>query len=510
MTRSEINEKISLNEFDGEKLISKFRIVIAFFFAAGVPVVSLMRSLKGEIPFPPSAFICCSVFMIYSIAVFIYLRNRKSVAPVYKYICVIIDMLIHTASVWIGCTYPHIAPAVGFLSTWALFFIVLIMIGAFRYSVRCAYFSGLFAGFCYLLAVIINAKNIDLPYYLIISGNSIKVSFPVFHEIFRVIAMMITGLITGFACKRHLIVFSGMLETQSGAAETASTTVEQTRGMAKTIQKSTDEIFISSKSIFTTANNQAASIQEIESTVDENTKIAKDIADKIFNIAGIAAKMENDVIHGFSILERNIEQLKDIKEKNDTVISEVDSLENKISKIHDIVKNITNITDQTKVIAFNAALEAASAGENGKRFAVVASEVNRLADDIASLTKQIREQVEEIHSSSSLKISSEESAKNIADGNNLIIELENIFREIRSGAEITSAQAQLITNSTQKQLNSSKYINLSITDISKGLSNFINSTRAATSSADDLNNMTDHLGALLNKESDFSENREAS
>jgi methyl-accepting chemotaxis protein len=289
-----------------------------------------------------------------------------------------------------------------------------------------------------------------------------------------------------------------MIESQAGAAEAALATVEQTRSMAKTIKKSTNDIFFSSKDIFTTANNQAASIQEIESTINENTQIAGDISEKTASVSTIASRMENDVIHGFSVLERNVDQLEDIKKKNDGVITGIVNLGNKILKIRDIVKNINTITDQTKVIAFNAALEAASAGERGKRFSVVASEVNRLADDIASLTRQIREQVEEIqNSSSSLIISSEESADKITEGNTLIKELEDIFREIRSGAEITANQAQTITVSTQKQLKSSEQINVAISDISKGLSNFIQSTRVATSSAEELTEMIQKLDAIL-------------
>jgi methyl-accepting chemotaxis protein len=208
--------------------------------------------------------------------------------------------------------------------------------------------------------------------------------------------------------------------------------------------------------------------------------------------------MEDDVNGGFRLLERNVTQMEDIKNKNDSVITGIIELGNKIVKIREIIKNINFITNQTKVIAFNAALEAASAGEQGKRFSVVASEVNRLADDIDTLTKQIREQIEEIQgSSSTLIISSEESADKIAQGNNLIKELEEIFFEIRSGAEITANQAQTITVSTQKQQRSTEQINIAITDISNGLSNFIQSTQVATSSAEDLTEMIDKLGELL-------------
>jgi len=500
MTSNDIKEKIKRDECYGEKLINKFRFSIALIFVISVVMVSIIRNADGYGYFPWRAHLFPAVFTLYSAVVFVYLRKKDTLSSMFKYLCVTLDMVLISAAIWTGCTYPEASPPVQFLSIQALFYIVLIMAGSFRYSVRCASFSGILAGVCYLAVVFANKNVIDLPYFFILAGREIPVRFPLYNEIFRVISMVVAGAISGIACKRHLALFNNMIESQTEAAAAASATVNKTREMAKTIQKSTDDIFLSSKDIFSTANNQAASIQEIESTIYENTQIACDISDKTSSVATIASKMENDVIHGFSVLERNVEQLEDIKKKNDGVISGIITLGNKISKIRDIVKNINTITDQTKVIAFNAALEAAGAGDRGRRFSVVANEVNRLADDIASLTRQIREQVEEIqNSSSSLVISSEESADKIIEGNNLIKELEDIFREIRSGAEITSNQAQTITIFTQKQQKSTEHINIAIADISKGLSNFIQSTRVATSSAGELTSMIQQLDEFLVK-----------
>ncbi|MDR2471521.1 MAG: methyl-accepting chemotaxis protein [Treponema sp.] len=216
--------------------------------------------------------------------------------------------------------------------------------------------------------------------------------------------------------------------------------------------------------------NHAAGMEEIRRGVDENARIAAEIADKTGSVATIAAKMESDVLKGFSVLEKNVKKMADIQEKNSGVIGGIVSLGNKVNQIRDIVRVINTITGQTKVIAFNAALEAAGAGETGKRFAVVAAEVNRLADDIASLTRNIREQVEEIHSSSSsLVLYSEEGSDRIVEGGKLIKDLEDIFREIRSGAEITSGQARTITGSTREQRSSSEQVSQSISGISGSL-----------------------------------------
>jgi methyl-accepting chemotaxis protein len=494
-----LEERIRREERDGEIIINYFRIALGAIYIIGMPTISLIQFLKGHGALPIRAYIGPGLFFLESMFLLFYLRKRDVLHPLSKYINVLLDMFCISLTIFLCGTFPETLMPISFLSIHALYYVMLIVLGAFRYNVPCAIFSGIYAGALYAIVVIIQRHSIDVPYTAIVAGQRLPVSFPLYNETFRVLACIIAGSITGSACKRHQAMLNNMLKIEADAAEAASKTVTQTRGIAKTIQESTNEIFHSSKDIFTTANNQAASVEEIVSTMNENTQIATDIADKTGSVATIASRMEEDVNHGFSVLENNVTKMGDIKEKNDGVISGIVSLGNKISRIRDIVKTINTITDQTKVIAFNAALEAASAGDKGKRFAVVASEVNRLADDIASLTKQIREQVEEIQSSSSsLIISSEEGADKIAEGYKLIKDLEDIFKEIRSGAEITSNQAQIITVSTQKQQKSTEQINIAIADISNGLNSFIHSTEVATSSAKGLTQLAKELELVLN------------
>jgi methyl-accepting chemotaxis protein len=491
-------ERISRDEKDGEVIINYFRLALAIIYVVGMAAVSMVRHSIGFGYTPGRAHIGPALFLGFSLTLLFYLRKKELLSPRFKYICVILDMAIISFCVHMSGTYAENYPPVTFLSIQAQFYMVLTILGAYRYDVRCAIFSGIYAGALYLVVILIGGKYIDVPYTALINGATVPVTFPLYYEVFRIMGMIMAGAITGMACKRRLALFDSMLVAESQSAAKASKTVDATRGMAKTIQRSTNEIFLSSKDIFTTANNQAASVKEIESTIDENTRIAADIAEKTSSVATIASKMEEDVKSGFSLLEQNVDQMGNIKNKNDSVIAGIIALGNKISKIQDIVRTINTITDQTKVIAFNAALEAASAGDKGRRFSVVASEVNRLADDIAALTRQIRDQVEEIQdSSSSLIISSEESADRISEGNKLIKELEDIFEEIKSGAEITANQANTITVSTQKQEESTEQINIAIADISRGLSSFIHSTEIATSSAEGLTRLMEDLEKVL-------------
>jgi len=276
---------------------------------------------------------------------------------------------------------------------------------------------------------------------------------------------------------------------------------EKSVKLASAVSRTAGKISYNKLENMISGNEQAASMVKIEGAINENAGIAAEIFEKTNSVAVIASKMEEDVLKGFTVLGKNVLKMGDIKEKNSGVINGIISLGNKVSNIRDIVRTINTITDQTKVIAFNAALEAASAGETGKRFAVVAGEINRLADNIDVLTRQIREQVEEIRSSSSsLIVYSEEGSDRIAEGYKLIKDLEDVFKEIRAGAEITSNQAHAITVFTKQQLKSSESIEDAVSSVSRSVKQFTGEAQTAAQSAKALVECTAQLETFLTGE----------
>ena len=316
--------------------------------------------------------------------------------------------------------------------------------------------------------------------------------------LFFVIGVVLTGLIL-FPILRSYKKRINKLETQSAElARDVSDFRDKTKKLAVAVRESAEVVSFSGENNRISGSGQTAGMEKIESSINENARIAVEIVDKTGSVATIASKMEEHVRHGFAVLEKNVKKMGDIKEKNSGVINGIILLSNKVNKIRDIVRIINTITDQTKVIAFNASLEAASAGETGKRFSVVAGEVNRLADNIAVLTRQIREQVEEIqNSSSSLIVYSEEGSDRIAEGYKLVKDLEDVFKEIRSAAEITSNQAQTITVSTQEQLKSSEQMHTAISEVSRGVKHFVGAAEAAALSAGTLTERTHELEKFL-------------
>ena len=264
------------------------------------------------------------------------------------------------------------------------------------------------------------------------------------------------------------------------------------------VRESANAIALSSLDNWNLGNEQNGVMEKIEDSIGENSRIATEIVEKANGVSAIASKMETDVQNGFAVLEKNVKKMEAIKAKNSDIIHGIVSLNNKVNKIRNIVRTINTITDQTKVIAFNAALEAAGAGETGKRFTVVSGEVNRLAEDITVLTRQIRDQIEEIqNSSSALIVHSDEGSDRIAEGHKLIKDLEDIFKEILSGAEITSQQTQTITASTRQQLKSSEQICSRFAEITQRMGEFIATANNASQSAETLTKHTYELEQFL-------------
>ncbi|MCL2608428.1 MAG: methyl-accepting chemotaxis protein [Treponema sp.] len=483
---------------EGERIICTLRLAIAVTLTVSVAIASfLIRANSGVWP-PFRLYLSAFVFLAYAVLLFLHVRRYPATASWYRYFCVVLDVSCVSAVLWVVCSFPEIEPPRAYLPLMGLYYVFLILIGSFRFSMRAAVFSGVFTAAAYAIVIAANYRVLQLPYYAVLGEKHVSDSFSIYFEGFRILGMLMIGIITALASRHRLRFFNSMAEAEKAANLAMADTVSRSRSMAGTLRASTDEIFKSSKIISETANAQGGSIGEVKTALDRNTGLTMEIAEKTVSVVGISGKLEDEVLKGFSLLERNSLGLQDIRDKNDRVMAGICELGNKTGKIGESIRAIDTITDHTKVIAFNAALEAASAGENGHRFAVVANEVNRLADDIAELTRTIRAQLARIQNSSTeLIVSGEENSEKITEGNNLIRQLEDVFRKIRSYADITQNQADSVTSLAENQRESARQLHLAIQDISSGLGSFVLSTELVSSSAENLARMTGELEDLL-------------
>jgi len=220
-----------------------------------------------------------------------------------------------------------------------------------------------------------------------------------------------------------------------------------------------------------TASEESAAVMEITSTMEELSASSTQIADHSKAVVDIATKTWENTKRGADALESLIIKMDEISTDNQKSITEIVDLGRKSKEISKVMEIINTIADQTKLIAFNAAIEASSAGEAGKRFGVVAVEIRRLADSVMESTGEIESKISEIQEAiNRLVIASEKGSKGIHEGMEYSNQTAGILSDIVGAAQTTTDAAKQISLSTQQQKTASNQVVVALREIVSGSS----------------------------------------
>ncbi len=269
---------------------------------------------------------------------------------------------------------------------------------------------------------------------------------------------------------------------------------------SETLTGSAHDLSVSSKEVASTSNHQASAVKEVVSTMEDSDKLSRSVAGKIGEVADIAEQTRENVENGFSITRGNLEKMEEIRMANSDVINGIKALGSHIKSIWEIVGIINAVADQTKIIAFNAELEASAAGEAGKNFEIVANEIRRLASNTMTSTREIKDRIIEIqHASDDLIAVSEAGTLKITEGWQLSKSLDAVFQEVLNSSETSADSARTISESINQQAEAFGQILLTLKQISDGVDNFVMSTEATTQASETLKQMAEDLKAIVEK-----------
>jgi methyl-accepting chemotaxis protein len=202
----------------------------------------------------------------------------------------------------------------------------------------------------------------------------------------------------------------------------------------------------------TAASEQASSVQQLTATAEqvaissveimENARLVEDCADDASRTCLSGSEDVGAAIAGMEVLQRQVHQIAESMLR----------LGEDSQRIGGIIKIIDDISDQTNLLALNAAIESAGAGEHGKRFAVVAKEVRRLAERTVDATQQIRELIDEIRAATnSTIVITEEGSKAVEEASRLVDKVDRSFAKLITVVDSTTNAAREITLSTRQQ-----------------------------------------------------------
>ena len=247
------------------------------------------------------------------------------------------------------------------------------------------------------------------------------------------------------------------------------------------------ELSVVSKETAVTSLEQSSGIKELLTAMEESDKLSREIAVKIGEVAVFARKTTQDVGDGFDVLKQNMHKLDEIRVANETTLNGIKTLGEKISGISDIALMINSIADQTNIIAFNAEIEASSAGDAGKNFYIVASEIRRLTNSTIESTKEIRNKIIEIqHSSEELLHTSKNGSVRISEGEKIAGELHTNFEDIKASSESADVASEDIKKIIQSQTAAFEQIVVTLRQIAAGAEGFSESTQTINNSAEKL------------------------
>lgn len=198
------------------------------------------------------------------------------------------------------------------------------------------------------------------------------------------------------------------------------------------------------------AQRQIVTVGQAITNVEKRTAAIDDVANKADMVAVVSQEATQRAQTGAGQIDKAVSQMDSIEKTVSQSAMVVAKLGERSKEIGQIVETIGGIAGQTNLLALNAAIEAARAGEQGRGFAVVADEVRKLAEQSQEAAKQISDLIGEIQADTTQAVSAmENGTREVTAGSSVVRESGRIFGEIRDMVANVGGQIQDITVATQ-------------------------------------------------------------
>ncbi len=304
----------------------------------------------------------------------------------------------------------------------------------------------------------------------------------------------------------NLTVQATVSEDITGAiADSVNYTVEELRGLVGRINNTAEQVNTASTAARDIATRlltaSEAQSKEIKDTGDKVLKMASQIND-VSKSAGESAKVARASLdaaeRGQRAVFNQIAGMNEIREQIQETAKRIKRLGESSQEIGEIVELITDITEQTNVLALNAAIQAASAGDAGRGFSVVAEEVQRLADRSAEAAKQIGALVRTIQTDTQDAVAAmEKSTQGVVEGTKLSDAAGNALGDIGRVSRQLAELIERIASTTNDQASSAGGVAQSIERILAVTEQTSHGTRQAAQSIGQLATLARELKASV-------------
>ncbi|PCJ16713.1 MAG: chemotaxis protein [Gammaproteobacteria bacterium] len=286
-----------------------------------------------------------------------------------------------------------------------------------------------------------------------------------------------------FAIDQMRVLVSSINETAVQVSSAAQETQATAMHLAEASEHQAQEIAGASAAI----NEMAVSIDQVSANASESAAVAE----RSVGIANKGAEVVQNTIHGMDTIREQIQETS----------KRIKRLGESSQEIGDIVSLITDIADQTNILALNAAIQASMAGDAGRGFAVVADEVQRLAERASSATKQIEALVKTIQTDTNeAVISMEDTTSEVVSGARLAQDAGVSLEEIENVSKNLADLIQNISNAARQQAASAGHISNTMNVIQEITSQ---TSAGTTATATSIGNLAEQAGEMRSSVAGF-------
>jgi methyl-accepting chemotaxis protein len=216
------------------------------------------------------------------------------------------------------------------------------------------------------------------------------------------------------------------------------------------------------------AKEQAAAMAEISTTISELLATSRQIAESAQRVAHNAEQTANSARSGHGTVDLTHESITGIRRQVDQIVSHMLELGKKSQEIGAVLDIVSELAEQTNILAINATIEAAGAGDAGRRFAIVAEEIRKLADRVGGSTKEVRTLIDDVRSAVNTTVMATETGSKAVDaGARQFGDVAVVFKEIADLVTTTTDAAREIELSTKQQASAVEQVNTAIASVTQ-------------------------------------------
>jgi methyl-accepting chemotaxis protein len=290
----------------------------------------------------------------------------------------------------------------------------------------------------------------------------------------------------------------GSLETERDGRAALEALIGTVAEAVARLSANSAEILAATTQQASGAQEQAAAVAQTVTTVDEVTQTAEQAADRAKSVAAASQRAVDIGADGSKAIERSIDSIATVRTHVESIAEGILTLAEQAQAIGDIISTVDDLAERTNLLALNAAIEASRAGEAGRGFSVVASEVKALADQSKKATAQVGQILGEIQRATNDAVFlTEQGSRSVDQASEVVDQTGETIRTLLGALEQAAQVAAQIAASAGQQATGMSQVHTAMSNINQATSQNVIASRQAERAAQDLSDLAGTLKARL-------------